>query len=89
MDDLVSRIYVRLDVLDKPNTLGRISTAFGDHNVGLAAMEMRTTDANHGEIAFLTHPVREAQFVAALEAVEQLDVVYGVGNWIRAVEVTK
>ncbi|MCH8979461.1 MAG: homoserine dehydrogenase, partial [Armatimonadetes bacterium] len=72
-----------LVVTDKPNTLGKISTVFGDAGVGLAAMEMRTLASEQGEIAFLTHTCRESAFTSALEKVVQLPVVASVESWLR------
>lgn len=81
---LTTRYYIRLKVVDKPNTLGRISTIFGLHEVGLAAMEMRVLDEpDRGEIAFLTHTCRESDFRKAMDAVESEEVVASVENWMR------
>lgn len=83
MSELESRYYIRLVVTDKPNTLGKIATVFGEANVGLAAMEMRTLDNEQGEIVFLTHLCREADFVNSLAEVRRLPVVSSLENWIR------
>jgi homoserine dehydrogenase len=81
--ELVTRYYMRLIVTDKPNTLGRIATVFGEAGVGLAAMEMRTLEHDLGEIVFLTHKCQEAAFTSALENVRLLPVVESVENWFR------
>lgn len=87
IENLVSRYYIRLKVTDKPNTLGRISTIFGTHEVGLAAMEMRVLDeVDRGEIAFMTHPCHEGSFREALQKVKSEDVVASVESWIRVEE---
>ena len=83
ISSLETRYYIRLVVTDKPNTLGKISTVFGDADVGLAAMEMRTLEDEQGEIAFLTHTCLESAFTSALEKVEQLPVVASVESWLR------
>jgi homoserine dehydrogenase len=80
---LETRYYIRLVVTDKPNTLGRIATVFGEAGVGLAAMEMRTLEHDQGEIVFLTHKCREAAFTSSLESVRMLPVVAGVESWFR------
>jgi homoserine dehydrogenase len=66
IEDLRCAFYMRLSVLDKPKVLGQIASEFGELGVSLAAMEMRTVDDVHGEIAFLTHKCREGDFRAAL-----------------------
>ena len=81
---LETRYYVRLQVVDKPNTLGRIATVFGKYGVGLAAMEMKTLVGGLGEIVFLTHVCQEEPFVKSLGEVAKLDVVHELMNWMRA-----
>ncbi len=80
---LETRYYMRLVVADKPNTLGRIATVFGEAGVGLAAMEMRTLENDLGEIVFLTHKCVESSFTSSLEDVRLLDVVESVESWFR------
>lgn len=86
MSSLVSSYYIRLNVLDKPNTLGIISTVFGQHGVGLAEMEMRVVGKELGEIVFLTHDCPERQFLNAMWEVEALEVVHELGSWMRVVK---
>lgn len=83
---LETRYYMRLVVTDKPNTLGRIATTFGEAGVGLAAMEMRTLENDLGEIVFLTHKCVESSFTSALENVRLLPVVDSVESWFRVEE---
>jgi homoserine dehydrogenase len=80
---LETRYYMRLVVTDKPNTLGRIATVFGEAGVGLAAMEMRTLENDLGEIVFLTHKCVESAFTSSLEDVRLLEVVDSVESWFR------
>lgn len=86
ISELTTRYYMRLIVTDKPNTLGRIATAFGEAGVGLAAMEMRTLEHDLGEIVFMTHKCQEAAFTSALENVRLLPVVDSVESWFRVEE---
>lgn len=81
--ELETRYFIRLEVEDRPGTLGEISTAFGRYQVGLAAMEMKTKVGGLGEIAFLTHVSKEREFVCALDAVGKLACVSKIENWIR------
>lgn len=85
IDSLETEYYVRLRVVDKPKVLGRIASAFGEHEVGLAAMEMRVVDREQslGEIAFMTHPCVERNFKAALQEIRASGIVKEISNWIR------
>ncbi|CAN5501116.1 homoserine dehydrogenase [soil metagenome] len=83
IDELVTPYYLRLKVLDKPMVLGIIATVFGKFDVSLSAMEMKTLDSQFGEIAFLTHPCKEASFREAIKDLEASGVVAEVCAWIR------
>ena len=85
IESLETEYYLRLIVKDRPKVLGHLAMIFGEHDVSLAAMEMRVVDpsARLGEIVFLTHASREGNFRRALEEVERADVVERVCNWIR------
>lgn len=83
LDDVSSAYYLRLTVEDRPRALGEIAAAFGRHEVGLAAMEMRTLPAGKGEIVFLIHPCAEPAFRAAVADVAALSVVHRVENSLR------
>ena len=83
MDDLRTAFYFRLIVEDKPKVLGQIATELGQFDVSMAAMEMRTLSENSGEIVFLTHPSREADFHRARAAITDLSTVRSFASWIR------
>lgn len=83
MDSLKTSYYLRVRVLDRPMVLGQIATTFGKHNISLAAMEMKTLDAEHGEIVFLTHPCLEKDFLSSLREIDAAVDVYEICNWFR------
>ena len=85
IDENMTRFYFRVTVTDKPKVLGMIAMTLGDFDVSLAAMEMRVLDAsrNLGEIVFLTHPCREANFRAALDAIKPMETIEEIVNWFR------
>jgi homoserine dehydrogenase len=83
INDLHTAFYLRIQVQDRPKVLGQIATVFGDFDVSLAAMEMKTLDSVRGEIVFLSHPCREESFRAALEALKSSGTVDVVCNWFR------
>jgi homoserine dehydrogenase len=83
INDLKSSYYLRIQVIDRPKVLGVLATIFGDHEVSLAAMEMKTLDADHGEIVFLSHPCREQSFRNSIEAIKSSGTVETICNWFR------
>ena len=86
ISDLRSSYYLRIRVQDRPKVLGVIATEFGNYDVSLAAMEMKTLTEGKGEIVFLTHPCREQSFRASLEALRKSGTVEDVCNWFRVEE---
>lgn len=80
---LHTRYYIRMTVLDRPNTLGAVSTLFGDWRVSLAGMEMRTLGPGEGEMVFLTHLCCEEDLQRAVQAIRNLKSVIRVDNVIR------
>lgn len=83
ISDLRTSFYLRMVVQDRPKVLGLIATEFGNHDVSLAAMEMKTLDEGRGEIVFLTHPCRENNFRNALDALKGSGAVEEVCNYFR------
>lgn len=83
IDELETSFYLRITVQDRPRVLGMIATEFGNHDVSLAAMEMKTLDEGKGEIVFLTHPCVEKNFRTALEALKASGAVYEICNSFR------
>jgi homoserine dehydrogenase len=83
ISDLVTSYYLRIQVQDRPKVLGVIATIFGDFDVSLAAMEMKTLGAGRGEIVFLTHPCLENSFCTALSQLQETGTIETVCNWFR------
>lgn len=84
--DVRTAFYLRIQVQDRPKVLGAIATEFGNYDVSLAAMEMKTLGAGRGEIVFLTHPCREQCFRDAVETLQTTSIVEDVCNWFRVEE---
>lgn len=83
IETLETRYYLRLEVQDRPGTLGDIATAFGRRGVSLATMQMRSKPGGLGEIAALTHVSKEGDLLLALDEIATLPAVSKVENWIR------
>ncbi len=81
--ELVTRYYIRLEVLDKARVLGEIAALFGEFDVSLANMEMHPVSEGVGEIVFLSHPSREDAVQRAIERLRQMPAVRAVRAVIR------
>src|SRR5205085_8094733 len=83
MSETQTRYYLRLTSQDRPKALGQIATAFGDHDISLAGLEMHELPETRSELVFTTHKVREGNFLAAVEAIKKLPMIESVDNWLR------
>ncbi|MGH2405247.1 MAG: homoserine dehydrogenase, partial [bacterium] len=85
MSDLLSRFYIRVEVMDRPGVLAGIGGAFGDNAVSIASVIQKETDeeAQTAELVILTHAAREAAVQASIKRLDTLEVVRQVGNFLR------
>jgi homoserine dehydrogenase len=79
---MVSRFYLRLRVNDRPGVLAKVSALFGEHGVSIHSM-VQEGRGEEAELVLLLHPVREAQFFAALAQISGLSDVHGEPAVIR------
>jgi homoserine dehydrogenase len=80
--DMVSSFYLRLRVADEPGVLARIAALFGEQGVSIASM-VQEGGGDAAEIVLVLHPVREAQFFAALGKMKALPEVLSEPAYIR------
>jgi homoserine dehydrogenase len=82
--NLVTRYYIRLQVVDVPGVLAATSRVFADHEVSLASvMQPEVLEGESAELVFVTHRASEAAVRASLAEIEALDVVHAVGTVLR------
>ncbi|MDD4102995.1 MAG: homoserine dehydrogenase [Kiritimatiellae bacterium] len=79
-EEVASRYYLRLMVLDKAGSLGVMTTILGRHGVSiLAATQQETTglpdDAGFVPVVMLTHPAQSASVDAALREIMAAEVL--------------
>ncbi len=88
MQELRTRFYIRLTVKDRPGVLAQIATCLGDASISIASVIQKEADeaAGTAELVIMTHEAREASMQDALKAVATLDVVEGIGNFLRVEE---
>ena len=76
VDDVWSRYYLRLSLLDKPGVLARVADVLGKHQISIASMiqkeERRGTNV---PVIVLTHAAQEKNCRSALAEIDALDVV--------------
>ena len=72
------RSYLRLNVIDKPGVLAKISHVLGKHQISIASMmQKEESRGDYVPVIFLTHEAGEQNCQAALAEIDSLDVVKG------------
>ncbi|HXG36899.1 MAG TPA: homoserine dehydrogenase, partial [Dehalococcoidia bacterium] len=85
MADLITRYYIRIMVVDRPGVLAGIARCFGVNDVSIASVIQKESDeaSQTAELVIMTHPAREEAVQSTMRALEQLDVVHEIGNFLR------
>ena len=82
MEEVVTRYYMVLRVVDRPGVLAKIAGIFGDNQVSLERVVQKGI-GEEAQIVLITHEVVERNFRAAREGLEELDVVLNIPSVIR------
>ena len=84
MDDIESKYFIRIAASDKAGTFAAISKTLAENDISLATvMQKRRLQEDQAEIVVITHKVRHADMMKALDAVNKLDCVSGESHYIR------
>lgn len=84
IDEVVSRYYLRLDVIDRPGTLAKIATILGSLKIGISSVIQ--PEGHEGEsvpLIFMMHDAPNAAMQKALSRIAKLPVVKGAPVMIR------
>ncbi len=88
IDDIETRYYVRLVVLDQPGVLAQISSVLGKYRISIASVIQKehheTNDT--ASIVMMTHKAVEKNMQMAIQAIDALDVVRDGRRLIRIEE---
>ena len=91
IDNLISRFYVRLMVIDSPGTFAKIAKVLQDHNISISGiLQHEGHDENNTVPAIVTtHPSCQKNITDALSDLAKLDSVSAEPVCIRIVDVPK
>lgn len=84
-DDICSKYYLRLRVLDKPGILAKITQLFADHSISIEAVIQRPSETECAHLLFATHEATERSVRELMSQLEVLDAVLEVPYMIRIV----
>lgn len=82
-NSLETRFFIRVLTNDHPGVIGKIGTAFGDHDISLESIVQIDAKNDQAEIVVVTHQVQEGQFRKALSQIENLDAIKRVDSVLR------
>lgn len=75
-ENIVKRCYIRLSLLDKPGSMGKVMQAFGNNNISIASVVQKERhEGGYASVVILTHEAKEAEFSAAMEEIKSLSVL--------------
>lgn len=78
IDEVETRFYIRLMLVDKPGVLSAIFNIFGQYNISIASVTQKIENKMSAvPVVMLTHHVKERLLKEALEQLDQLPVVKG------------
>lgn len=85
MDNLLTKYYLRVNVVEKPGVFAQIARLIGDLSISISSAIQKQTDETDmtAEIVFMTHRAKEANMLKAVDEMNGLDVVNYVGSLIR------
>jgi homoserine dehydrogenase len=73
MEDICTRYYLRLSLLDEPGMMAQVAQILGEHGISLASVIQKEARAGeHVPVIFLTHEASEGNFRAALSKIDAL-----------------
>ncbi len=77
-NEIESKYYLRMCVLDKPGVLASIAQVFSQYNISIDAVLQRPTDlqSKKASLLFSTHTCKEKEIQNALDEIEKLSSVY-------------
>ncbi|MDD4737527.1 MAG: homoserine dehydrogenase [Kiritimatiellae bacterium] len=72
-EDIRTRYYLRVSLLDKPGMIARVAGILGAQEISIASIIQKECDLGcHAPVIILTHTAQERQFQAALEQIDAL-----------------
>jgi len=82
--DVVSQYFVRLNVVDRPGTLARISRVFGDAQIGISSViQPEGRQGGSVPLIMMLHEAPNGAVTRALRRIQKLPVVRGRPVMIR------
>lgn len=85
VEDVDSAFYLRLEVADRPGVLARVATELGREGVSVKSVVQKGL-ADRARLVLVVHRVAERSFLAAVDAIAELDFLRARPRFIRVIE---
>jgi len=88
INEITTRYYMRLTILDSSGVLASIARVLGEHSISISSVIQKETDtlSRTAEIVIMTHPALGYSVASALDDLGRLEVVKEINNVIRVEE---
>ena len=85
MEEIATKYYFRMNVLDRAGVLAKIAEVMGDHSISISSVIQKESDPHTrtAEIVIMTHPATEKAVQEAMRVIAKLKVVKEISNFIR------
>jgi len=83
IEDLVTKYYIRVRVIDRPGALASIAGVFGQESISLASVRQTEEKKKVVDLVFMTHEALESNVRKALRRIADLKVVKEVSSCMR------
>ena len=88
IDNLSSKFYFRLMVIDKPGTFAKIANVLEEHNISISGiLQHEGKDKRAVPVVVITHQNQQKNVTAALNDIAALDITCAEPVCIRIVEI--
>lgn len=84
-DDVATRWYIRLRVVDRPGVLAKIAASFGEAGVSIRSVWQEGID-DEASLIIVTHRSTESRHRRAIEDIASIEEVIDVGSVIRVLD---
>jgi homoserine dehydrogenase len=84
-DAIVSKYYLRFNVIDKPGVLAKITALFGEYDISIETILQRPSDSTSVNLLLSTHMAVERNIQDVIAVIEKLDFVMAKPAMIRIV----
>jgi homoserine dehydrogenase len=76
MNEIMSRYYMRIQVVDKPGVVAKISAVIGNKGISISSLrQLEGQSADNVSLLIMTHLAKEQSLNDAVSEMEKLDCV--------------